>query len=115
MEAIKINVYNIIADSYGIETEEGQKVYEYISKALNAKQSVDISFYNIEMLTTAFLNSAIGQLYKKYSEDFIKQHVAVSNISDAGAVALKRVVETAKTFYNHPEILQKRIDEIIEE
>jgi hypothetical protein len=112
MENITINIVNTIGDVYGVEADDGQKVFELIVKALNDGKKVNLSFQNIEMLTTAFLNSAVGQLYKDHTEEFIKENVKVSDISDSGKVALKRVVDTAKLYYKDPEALKRSIDEM---
>jgi hypothetical protein len=112
-----ISVANVIGDMYGVEADEGQKVYELVKKALTENRKVVLSFLNIEMLTTAFLNTAIGQLYKDFSEKEIKENLRVENISDSGKVVLKRVVDTAKLFYNDPENFQRMqnsIDKILE-
>ena len=114
MENIKISIVNTIGDVYGIEADDGQKVFDLIVKAFRDDKKVTLSFQNIEMLTTAFLNTAVGQLYGNFSEDFIREHLEVSDISDSGKVALKRVVDTAKLYYKDPEILKKSIDEIAE-
>jgi hypothetical protein len=108
--SIIINIVNTIGDVYGVEAEDGQKVYELIKKAFGKNHKVVLSFLNVEMLTTAFLNNAIGQLYKDYSEEMIKANLQVTDISDSGKVALKRVVDTAKIFYKDPEALQRSID-----
>jgi hypothetical protein len=112
-----INVANVIGDVYGVEADEGQKMYALVKKAFAEDHKVVLSFLNIEMLTPAFLNTAVGQLYKDYSEEKIKENLRVENISTSGKVILKRVVDTAKLFYKDPETfqkLQKRIDEILE-
>ena len=114
MEYITINIVNTIGDVYGVEAEDGQRVFEFIVKAFNDQKKVELSFQNIEMLTTAFLNTAVGQLYKDYSESFIKENLKVSDISESGKVALKRVVDTAKLFFKDPEALKRSIDEISE-
>lgn len=113
MEITKINIVNIIGDVYGVEAEDGQKVYTLIKKAFDRDQQVELSFLNIEILTTAFLNTAVGQLYKDYSEEMVKTNLQVTNISESGKVALKRVVDTAKLFYKNPEAMQRSIDEIL--
>lgn len=115
MEDITINIVNAIGDVYGVEAEDGQKVFELIVKAFNDKKKVILSFQNIEMLTTAFLNTSVGQLYKDHTEAFIKENLTVSDISESGKVALKRVVDTAKLFYKDPEALKRSIDEITED
>jgi hypothetical protein len=110
MENITINVSNTIGDVFGVEAEDGQKVFEFIVKAFKNEKQVILNFQNIEILTTAFLNTAVGQLYNNYSDEFIKTHLKVSDISDSGKVALKRVVDTAKLFYKDPEALKRSID-----
>jgi predicted DNA-binding protein with PD1-like motif len=113
MEAIAINVMSTIGDVYGVEAEDGQKVFDLIKKAFEQKHNVVLSFLNIEMLTTAFLNTAVGQLYKDYSEEMVKQNLRVENISESGKVMLKRVVDTAKMYYKNPDALQRSIDNIL--
>lgn len=110
-----INIVNTIGDVYGVEAEDGQRVFELIVKAFSDKKKVTLSFQNIEMLTTAFLNTAVGQLYKDFHEDYIRENLRVTDISESGKVALKRVVDTAKLYYKDPDALKRSIDEIIGE
>jgi hypothetical protein len=72
------------------------------------------SFLNIEIMTTAFLNTAIGQLYKDFSEEKVRECLRVENISESGKVILKRVVDTAKLFYKDRDAFQ-RMQQSIEE
>ncbi|MDR0573275.1 MAG: STAS-like domain-containing protein [Tannerella sp.] len=111
-----INVANVIGDVYGVEAEEGQKVFALVKKAFLEKRKVVLSFLNMEMQTTAFLNTAIGQLYKDFSEEEIKENLRVENISESDKVLLKRVVDTAKLFYHDKDTfrrLKQSIDEIL--
>lgn len=114
---VNINVVNVIGDTYGVEAEEGQKIFNLVQKALSERRKVILSFLNIEMLTTAFLNTAIGQLYKDFSEEEIKENLRVENISESGKIILKRVVDTAKLFYQDKDTFrrfQHSIEEILE-
>lgn len=115
MKNITVSIVNVIGDVYGVEAEDGEKIFQLIIRAFKDHKKVNLSFKNIEMLTTAFLNTAIGQLYKDYTEDFIKENLKVSDISESGKVSLKRVVDTAKLFYKDPEALMRSIDEITED
>lgn len=112
MDKFTLNIVNTIGDVFGVEAEDGEKVFQVIVKTFKENKKVVLSFQNIEMLTTAFLNTAVGQLYKDFSEDFIRDHLKVENISDSGKVALKRVVDTAKLYYKDPEALERSINEI---
>lgn len=115
MENTTINIVNTVGDSFCVEAEDGQKVFELIKKALSENRSVTLSFLNVEMLTTAFLNTAVGQLYRDFSEEFIKGSLKVENLTNSGAVSLKRVVDTAKLYYKDPEAMQRSINEIMGE
>ena len=116
--AVNIEVANIIGDMYAIESTEGQKVFSMIKKAFDEDKKVMLSFLNIKILTTAFLNTAIGELYKDSSEEFIRENLKIENINESGIVMLKRVVETAKLRYNDPDFyrkLQQSAEEILEQ
>jgi hypothetical protein len=66
----------------------------------------------------AFFNTAIGQLYKDYSDYIIKENLRFENISKLDMRILKRATDMANLFYNNHEAyqeLQKRIDDIFEE
>lgn len=115
MENVTISIINTIGDAYGVEAEDGQKVFDLIKKAIENGHHVTLSFLNIDMLTTAFLNTAVGQLYRDYSEELIKSNLQVADISESGKVALKRVVDTAKLYYKNPNALKKSIDDMMED
>ena len=119
--AVNIEVANIIGDVYAIEATEGKKVFSMIKKAFEENKKVVLSFLNIKILTTAFLNTAIGELYNDktgFSEEFIRANLKIENMNESGIVMLKRVVETAKLRYNDPDFykkLQQSVDEILEQ
>ncbi|HLS31132.1 MAG TPA: STAS-like domain-containing protein [Flavobacteriaceae bacterium] len=115
MKTRQINIVNIIGDNYAVEAEEGQKVYNQIVAAIDKNFKVNLSFLNIDMVTTAFLNSAVGQLYGNYSEEKIRKHFMVSNMSESGKISLKRVVETAKLHYKDADALKRSIEDILNE
>lgn len=114
MEKVIIKVRNVIGDSYGIEAKDGKEIFSLIVKAFKEKNKVVLSFEGMEILMTAFLNVAVGQLYRDYSEAFIKKNLSVDNISDSGIASLKRVVSTAKLYYKDPEALRRSINEFLE-
>lgn len=115
MENTTISIVTAVGDSVCVESESGQKVFILLKVALSERRTVTLSFFNVEMLSSAFLNAAIGQLYRDFPEKLIKENLMFENLSLSGAVSLKRVVNTAKLYYNDPEAMQKSIDDILEE
>lgn len=112
MDTIKLSIYSIIGDSLCVASEDGEKVFEQIKKAFSNRKSVNISFLNTEMLTSAFLNTAIGKLYGEFDEERIKNNLSVSDISNEDKLLLKRVVDTAKAYYKNPKQFEESIREI---
>jgi hypothetical protein len=116
METIELYIYNIVGSQLCIEADDGQKVFEKIKKGFDESKRIMLSFQNVEMVTTAFLNTAVGQLYRDYPEDKIKSSMEVKDIAPDDAKRIKRVTDTAKAFYKNPEErLRKSIDEILGE
>ena len=115
METTNISIFNIVGSPYCVEAQDGQKIYDLIGKILESGRNVKLSFLNVEILTTAFLNTAVGQLYRSFSEEEIKKRLSVDNLSPSGAVSLKRVVDTAKLYYKNPEAMENSIKEILGE
>ncbi len=115
MNPIVISVFNLVGNSYCVEAKDGDAIFQAISKALRQNQLVKISFQNVEMLTTAFLNTAIGQLYRDFSEEQIRALVDVSEIEDTHEAQLRRVIETAKLYYKDPQWLEESVKSIMGE
>jgi Icc-related predicted phosphoesterase len=115
MQEINISVYGTVGSSFCVEADDGQKIYNLIEKSFKENKKILLSFQNVEMITTAFFNTAIGQLYRDFSEEEIKDNLSVENILPTDIILLKRVVPTAKLYYQNPERMQKSINEILEE
>lgn len=105
MEEITLRVFEIVGNQICTSADDGQKVYEQVAKILKENQRVRISFANVQSLTSAFLNPAIGQLYGKFSEKKIKNNLVISDMSPEDMALLKRVVETAKLYFKDPQRL----------
>lgn len=115
MNPMTISVFNLVGDGFCVEAKDGDAVFNAISKVLTEDKAVEISFQNVEMLTSAFLNTAIGQLYKDFSEEKIRALVKVVNIEKADSALLRRVIETAKLYYKNSSWLEESAKRIMEE
>ncbi|MGC9327331.1 MAG: STAS-like domain-containing protein [Candidatus Hinthialibacter sp.] len=114
-DVIQINVYEIVGSEFCVASDDGQKVYDQISKILQNHKKVILSFRHVQSLTSAFLNSAIGQLYGRFSEDEIKKNLSVKDMDNDDLYLLKRVVDTAKDFFKDPQKFKDAVQEALEE
>ncbi|WP_345974773.1 STAS-like domain-containing protein [Sulfurimonas sp. HSL3-7] len=115
MDEMKINVFSIVGQKDCTLPEDGDKVYQTIKKALVENKKTIINFKNVEKLTTAFLNNAIGKLYGEFEEAKLKDSLSVENLSESGKVRLKRVVTNAKNYFSNPDKMKESIKEILGE
>ena len=116
MENVAVNLYSIVGNSFCVAAEDGEKVYKARRTVLQNQKNVKLSFKNVEMVTTAFLNSAIGQLYNgEFDFKLLTESLSVIDISNDDKQSIKRVVDTAKLYYSNPDRLNETIRKVMEE
>jgi len=82
---------------------------------LDENKKAVISFRNVNKLTTAFLNNAIGKLYSQYDDEKLKKSLALEDIKDSHIIRLQRVVSNAKNYLKNPDKMKEYINEILGE
>jgi hypothetical protein len=112
---IVIMVFEVVGSGICVSSDDGQKVHDQIAAALREGKKMKVSFLNVESLTSAFLNSAVGQLYGEFSEETIRASLAVAEMEQEDLALLKRVVETAKEYFRDPERFKKAQEDALEE
>ena len=113
---ISIAIFEVVGSSLCVASGDGQKVYDRLAGALQEGCRVALSFRNVTTLTSAFLNTAIGQLYGKFKEERIRSLLRVEDIQPDDLVLLKRVVDTAKQYFKDPQRFEQAVrDELGDE
>lgn len=115
MKEIEVNVYSIVGNSFCVDAEDGEKVFEVLKKILEQNNTAVISFLNVEMLTSAFLNTAVGRLYGVFDYEKLKAGLSVKDISNDDKLLLKKVTDTAKAYYKNKKKIEKIENEILGE
>jgi uncharacterized protein DUF4325 len=110
-KSLVLSIFEIVGSPLCVASSDGQKVYDRLAVILKEGRSVTISFLNITTLTSAFLNSAVGQLYGTFREEQIRSSLNVQDIQSDDLALLKRVVETAKQYFKNP----KKFDQAVRE
>lgn len=113
-ENLLISVYEIVGNTVCVASNDGQKVYDRLAAALKENKSVSLSFRNVTMLTSAFLNAAIGQLYGTFSEEKIRSLLRVQDMESDDLALLKRVVDTGKQYFKNPKHFDQAIHDALE-
>jgi hypothetical protein len=114
-EDIQISMFETVGSPFCVASGDGQKVYERLAAALKAGGNVVLSFHNVTALTSAFLNTAIGQLYGSFNEEQIRSLLKVEDVEADDLALLKRVVDNAKLYFKDPQRFNQVVSEIMEE
>ena len=115
MKRIAIDIFNIVGGQLCFSSDDGEKVYKLLKKALDVGEAIIISFRKINVITPTFLNSAIGQLYRDFPETVIEEKIQFADIEPDDLKIVNKVKSTAKLFYENPERMEQSIREILEE
>lgn len=93
-----------------------KKLFGTIVDALIFKQNdVVLDFEGVERLTAAYLNEAVGQLYRVMSKEFLKEHMRPPiHAKPMHLTLLKAVVDNAKHTFRPHEKSQKQPDKTAE-
>ena len=89
--------------NFCVATDDGEIIFNQIKTALAAGKSVEVSFAGVESLSTAFLNSAIGDLVGVFSPDDLNARLKIEDMSDDDRDTLNRVIANAKRYYADPD------------
>ena len=76
---------------------DGQLVFQEILTRIRG-MAVTLDFAGVDVITPTFLNVAIGQLYGRYTEQFIKKRMTVQGLEN-DLTLLKKVVDNAKEYF----------------
>ena len=102
MKKVEIIIHSFVGTTFCSSGEDGQKLFNTINKFIEQKTQVELSFENITVLTSSFLNPAIGKLYKEYTSEELNTYLKITNISEDDLIILKNTIETAKQYYENP-------------
>jgi len=116
MKEIKINIFEQVGSDAAVSSEDGNLLHSRIVKGLEEKDvKIILDFNNINLITSTFLNAAVGQLYGKYDSSFLKKHLGVKNLKKEDLELLKRVVVRAKEYFKDRKKMDNSIKEILED
>lgn len=96
---IEINIFKLLNSPFAVSTEEGELLFSKIEDAFSKEYQVTLDFDNIEIIVSTFLNASIGQLYGKFTTEYIQNNLSLKNMSDDDLDILKLVTDRAKEYF----------------
>lgn len=116
IEMENLIIKEIINNNIAVATEAGDKVFNQLIACFDAGKQIRLDFEGITILTTAFLNAAIGQLYSqgKYDSVFLNKSLKFVNIQPEDKPLFVMVVNRAKEYFANKESFDNHTNEIFD-
>jgi hypothetical protein len=103
-----INVKAWIASPYAVSSEDGEAIFDATKEFLEQGQSFTLDFSEITVLSTAFLNSSIGQLACRFTPDLLNEKLGLYGLDEHKLALIEEVKSKAKEYSIDP----KNIDDL---
>jgi small nuclear ribonucleoprotein (snRNP)-like protein len=104
---IIIRVEDLIKSKVCISSERGEKLYEAIISAVRMGKKTYVSFDGITCISSAFLDSAIGELYNgEFSKKELKEKISIIGLKEDDLFIMRRVAERAEEFFKNPQKIE---------
>ncbi len=107
----EINIFNLLDSPFAVSTEEGEMLFALIDENFIKQEMVILDFQSVDIIVSTFLNASIGQLYGKYTTEFIQDHLSIKNMANDDLEVLKLVTDRAKEYFKD----RDRLDNISKE
>lgn len=108
----KLVVREVIGSPLAVSSERAYPVFDMLLKNINNDEKTIIDFSNIKSLTTAFLNVAIGELYRVESRETLNTLLKIdtTTLSLVQFDKVKMVMDNSRKKYGVE--LEEKIDEV---
>lgn len=94
-----IKVKDLIGDKL-IDYSQGEKLFSVVDDLLQKGFSIEIDMSDVFLSSSAFFNSSLGELVKKYDVEFLKSRIIFKNLSDRDKYLLSKTISYAKKLKN---------------
>lgn len=108
---LKVSEYTTL--NIGVSSDEGDKINTRINEYLKKYEIVELDFSGLTLLTAAFLNAAIGQLYKDYTSDELSARLKLVNVNSDDASRFKLVTDRAKEYFKDKKSFNESTNKIL--
>lgn len=109
-------VKDVINSNIAVATEAGDRIFNRLVTYFDRGEKVKLDFADVSIISTAFLNAAIGQLYSqgKYSSEFLNNSLKLENIQPEDKPLFVMVVNRAKEYFSNKRNFENYAHEVFD-
>lgn len=95
-----IIIYKCISSKSAVTTEQGDLLYQelhpLIEESISNNFKIELNFRDIDVITTAFLNNAIGKLFYEFEVDVLLNRLSFTECKSRSIInSIKRSLSNA--------------------
>lgn len=106
-------IHEIIRSDLGVSSEDGEMLYSMIKDKINKNCKIILSFKDIYIVTSAFLNAAIGLIPRDF-KDSIDQYVDFQDLSEDNKKIVDMIIANAQKYYQNPDLYDSAFESMLE-
>jgi len=99
--SLKISVADVIGETICISVKDSEKLYNAMGEGLLSNDLLEVSFAGIDLIITAFLHEAVGQLLEKFSKMDIQRRIRFTNLEPDDERDIQLVITHAVDRYSN--------------
>ena len=108
---LRIKVIDILGSPFAVAADDGAAVYNKISAAFTvAERPVELDFTGMDLVISAFLNTAIGRFAAEMSLEEIRSRISITGLAEDDVELVNRVLENAVRYYADPDQFRKALE-----
>jgi hypothetical protein len=97
---IELKIADIVGTGIWVASDDGQRVFDALAPALRTGDAVKLSFAGRELVITAFLNVAVGQIYGHPDlVEAARSRLSVVHADQSDLAKIKLVNDNAKVYF----------------
>lgn len=94
---------------YCVDPADGHRLCAQVADALGKGESVRLDFSGVQVLTSSFLNPALGCLYAGFPPDVLSDRLTFEGLDTIDRALVEDVLATAMRFYQAPPGQQEQL------
>ena len=112
MNSKRIVIKDVLKTNLAVSSDKAIYISQLMHEAIEKEESIVLDFSGIKSLTTAFLNTSVGELYKDYDSELLNKYIKfdTQTLSSLQMNKVRLVMSNSKEKYS--EEYKKRIDEV---
>jgi hypothetical protein len=95
---MEIKISDLVG-SRALTLEDGDRLHSLIIQPLKTGTIVELDFAGVTDVSTAFLNTAVGQLYAELPPSALRRLLQIANLNESGQRSLEKVLMYARRYY----------------